>query len=438
MTITETSQHEAFEISADIEPPSQHLAGSQRGGTHANRSTLIDASSGPVAVGILDLDSGELALRTSAEEAKTMDRAFVLLRSGGWPVGVELMPLRDGLLDDGFASQLSREIPVNSARAARSDAPFSIVVCTRNRPEKLARSLPNLVALLDDQRELIVVDNAPHDNQAAEVVARFGDRVRYVVEPTPGLARARNCGLMAAEGKFVVFTDDDIDPDPAWIDVLAATFAANAGAVCVSGSVLPSSLATEAQLRFQEFGGYQRSFVETELHLSLDPAPSKLFPFHPRLVGTGANMAFRTEALVSVGGFDEALGAGTPARGGEDIDIGVRMLLAGHLVVRQPAAVVWHESHRTNADLASQIEDYGCGLAAAFTKFAGKRSIAPMMLRKVPAGLGVLLRSDSVKNDARSSAYPVELRAAEWKGLRAGPLGYRRSLRQARRLLREA
>ncbi len=64
-------------------------------------------------------------------------------------------------------------------------------------------------------------------------------------------------------------------------------------------------------------------------------------------------MAFRTEALRSIGGFDVALGAGTPARGGEDIDVAVRLLLAGLLVVRQPAAVIWHRSHATNAELAA-------------------------------------------------------------------------------------
>ena len=193
------------------------------------------------------------------------------------------------------------------------------------------------------------------------------------------------------------------------------------------------ALTTEAELRFQEFGGYQRNFDESEFHLSLDPAPSKLFPFHPRLVGTGANMAFRTEALQSLGGFDEALGAGTPARGGEDIDVAVRLLLAGHLVVRQPAAVIWHPSHPTIAELQLQLEDYGCGLAAAFAKFMGQRAIAPLVLRRVPAGLSALLAPTSVKNDKRSTTYPAELRRAEWRGLRAGPFAYRKSRRLARR-----
>jgi glycosyltransferase involved in cell wall biosynthesis len=396
----------------------------------------IDAAGGPLAVATLDLADGNVEMRTPVPEAASMSRAFVLLRDHSWPVGIDVLPMHDGNVSATMASQLRREVPSSTSRSGRTDLPFSVVVCTRNRTHLLERSLPALLELMTPERELIVVDNAPRDNRTAELVATFGNRVRYVVEPTPGLARARNCGLAAAGGKFVVFTDDDVDPDPAWLDVLSATFDSHAGAVCVSGSVLPASLTTEAELRFQEFGGYQRNFEENEFHLALDPAPSKLFPFHPRLVGTGANMAFRTEALQSIGGFDDALGAGTPSRGGEDIDVAVRLLLAGHLVVRQPSAVVWHGSHAEMADLTAQLEDYGCGLAAAFTKFMGQRKIAPLVLRRVPAGLGALLSPTSVKNDTRSDDYPTELRNAEWRGLRAGPLAYRTSRRQARRLRR--
>jgi glycosyltransferase involved in cell wall biosynthesis len=401
-------------------------------------SRVIDVAGGPLAVATLDLDSGHFAVRSPDEGVADLDRAYVLLRRHGWPIGIEVLPLVDGEVAPSVVQQLGGETLESSSRGGRTDHSFSVVVCTRNRPNNIARALPALLETISDDRELIVIDNAPQDNRTAEVVAKFGDRVRYVVEPTPGLASARNCGLQAASGKFVVFTDDDVSPDPSWLDVLSATFDSHPGSVCVSGSVLPESLMTEAELRFQEFGGYQRTFDENEFHLSLDPPPSRLFPFHPRLVGTGANMAFRTEALRSIGGFDVALGAGTPARGGEDIDVAVRLLLAGLLVVRQPAAVVWHRSHATNAELAAQIEDYGCGLSAAFSKFMGQRSIAPMIVRRIPAGLSALLSPDSVKNDQRSTSYPAELRRAEWRGLRAGPMAYRKSRRLARRRARTA
>lgn len=392
----------------------------------------ITADNGPVEVATLDVDTGTYS-RVSPATSEVATRALVLLRSGGWPVGVEELELIDGGPSRAVSSQLDHEVVSSRSRSATGLRPLSVVVCTRNRPESLERCLEHIVPLLGDDDELIVVDNAPRDGRTAAVVAKHGSRARHLVEPWPGLANARNCGLQAVNNAFVVFTDDDITPDPAWLDIIKATFAAYPGSVCVSGSVLPQSLATRAQRHFQEFGGYASEFREIELHLSLDPAPSAIFPFHPRLLGTGANMAFRTEALRAVGGFDPVLGAGTPSCGGEDIDIAVRLLLKGHLLVRQPAAVVWHPSHESSADLLKQLENYGCGLAAAMSKFATQRSTATRLWRRVPAGLRALIAKDSVKNDKRSTSYPSELRWAELRGIVRGPFAYRASLRRHRR-----
>ena len=405
-------------------------------GSVANsRDKAITLDNGPLVVGSFDIDSGLFSTLATTIDAETTEarRAFVLLRQRDWPVGVDVVPYFAETVDVRGVT-VPIEAPESAYYAALPRPKMTVVICTRNRSHLITNSINMFLRLTGDDHELIVVDNAPSDDSTATIVASFGDRVRYILEPTPGLARARNSGLRAATGRFVVFTDDDVTPDPAWLQVLGATFAAHPGAICVSGSVLPASLSTPAELRFQEFGGYVHDFAETEYHLSLDPPPSALFPFHPRLLGTGANMAFRVEALRALGGFDEALGAGTPSRGGEDIDIAVRILLAGHLLVRQPAAVLWHPSHRTDEALLQQIEDYGCGLAAVFTKFMHQRSMAPALLRRSPKALSTMFSSTSSKNDKRSSTYPKHLKRAEWRGLAKGPMAYRRSLRENRLL----
>lgn len=396
----------------------------------------IGAEAGPLAVATLDVETGRFEMRPPTDPTVVPERAFTLLRSGGWPIGVDVLPLGDDRTVGEIGRELAAEMPASPARGTTPVGPISVVVCTRNRPELLRRTLTRLVEIVPIEHELVVVDNAPRDDQTALVVAGFGDRIRLVVEPTPGLARARNCGLAAAVNRYVLFTDDDIEPEPSWIDVIGATFAAHRGAVCVSGSVLPMSLCTPAELRFQEFGGYVADFCETEYHMSMSPPPSQLFPFHPRLLGTGANMAFRAEALRSIGGFDEALGAGTAAMGGEDIDVAVRLLLAGHLLVRQPAAVVWHASLTTDAELVAQIEGYGCGLAAAFSKFLSQRSTMGAVLRRLPVGVRTALSDDSVKNERRSASYPRELRRAELRGMTRGLFAYHTSRRRLRAIRR--
>ena len=399
-------------------------------------SRTLGVDRGPLAVGTLDVETGAFRLRPATDPSQVNGHAFTLLRSDGWPIGVDVLPLLDDRSVGQVGRQLSAEMPASPARDTPPIGPISVVVCTRNRSESLRRTLGRLVEIVGADDELIVVDNAPLDDLTATVTHEFGDRVRHVVEPTPGLARARNRGLDAAAHRYVLFTDDDIEPEPSWLEVIGSTFAAHPGAVCVSGSVLPMSLSTTAELRFQEFGGYVADFCETEYHLAMDPPPSELFPFHPRLLGTGANMAFRAEALRSVGGFDEALGAGTVARGGEDIDVAVRLLLAGHLIVRQPAAVVWHASLTTDEELRAQIESYGCGLAAAFSKFLSQRSTMSAVLRRLPLGARTVLSNDSVKNERRSDSYPAELRRAELRGMTKGFFAYHTSRRRQRAIER--
>jgi len=389
--------------------------------------------SGPMAVGTLDLDTTRYEQVSDGHNGVVPTRALVLLRSNGWPIGLDEFELIDGRPSGAISAQLDREVLASPSRSVTDLPPLSVVVCTRNRPALLERLLADLLPLLDVDDELIVVDNAPDDDATAQVVAKHAPRVRRIVEPTPGLANARNSGLSAATNVFVVFTDDDVKPDPGWLTVIKSTFVAHPGAVCVSGSVLPQSLGTVAERYFQEFGGYVSDFRETEYHLSLDPMPSPIFPFHPRLLGTGANMAFRAEALLAIGGFDSALGAGTKSRGGEDIDIAVRLLMAGHLLVRQPAAVVWHPSHRSLAALRSQIEDYGCGLAAVMFKFATQRSTSMKLLRRVPHGLRTLVARDSSKNSKRTTSYPRSLKWAELRGISLGAFAYRAALRERRR-----
>ncbi|MFD2816573.1 glycosyltransferase family 2 protein [Paracoccus aerius] len=72
-------------------------------------------------------------------------------------------------------------------------------------------------------RDIVVVDNGP--DPETEAVTRRNPGVRYVQEPRPGLSRARNAGIAVARGDVAVFVDDDVRPEPGWIEPLLAGFA---------------------------------------------------------------------------------------------------------------------------------------------------------------------------------------------------------------------
>ncbi len=117
------------------------------------------------------------------------------------------------------------------------------------------------------------------------------------------------------------------------------------------------------------------------------PSDDGLFPYSPGIFGTGASFAVRADVLQELGGFDEALGAGTRTAGGEDLDAFVRIVLAGHTLVYEPAAVVWHQ-HRSDLDgLRRQMFAYGTGLSAFLAKHLLDRSTRRAVLTRIPRGL---------------------------------------------------
>ena len=107
---------------------------------------------------------------------------------------------------------------------------LSLVVCTRDRAEKLQQTLASILALdigRNADYELLVIDNGSKDRTrevCAAVGTFFSGRLRIVGESRPGLARARNAGLANAKGEVIAFIDDDIVPDSQWLEVLMKSF----------------------------------------------------------------------------------------------------------------------------------------------------------------------------------------------------------------------
>ncbi len=100
-----------------------------------------------------------------------------------------------------------------------------VSMCTFRRPDELDRTLRlvlgQVAALTGAQVEVVIVDNDP-EGGAHEQVMRYADRgVRYVHEPRPGIAAARNRALHeAGDADAIVFCDDDGGPHPGWLQAL--------------------------------------------------------------------------------------------------------------------------------------------------------------------------------------------------------------------------
>jgi len=315
---------------------------------------------------------------------------------------------------------------------AGAPMPFAtIVITTCGGPgSRLTTTLPGALAQTYPHFEVVVVDNRPATSgvrQVLEAAYPSETNVRYQAEARPGLSHARNCGAVAARGEIVAFTDDDVDIDPDWLGCLVAGFDSSQVA-CVTGLILPLELETPAQRLLEEFGGYAKGFDRRIWDGGDHQSDNPLYPYTVGAFGSGANAAFRRDALAQLRGFDGALGAGTVAKGGEDIDLYVTCVQRGFQIVYEPGAIVRHAHGREMEDVRQKVRDYGVGLGAMLTKHLTRDwPTFVAMTGRIPVGVRHLLGRDSTKNANRSASYPRSLIAAELVGLLYGPIAYCRS-----------
>jgi len=304
---------------------------------------------------------------------------------------------------------------------------FAVVVATRNRPTELGACLHSLLAQTVAAERIVVVDDDPGGDCTPAIVAEFAERgpVRYVAGPGRGLASAHNAGLTHAHSPLVAFTDDDVIADPAWLERILAAFDCMPGVACVTGRIRPLERVTRAQELLEAYARFDKGLHRRVFDLHAHRIPGPLFPFAAGEFGSGANMAFTRAALIELGGFHAALGAGTRAMGGDDLSAFFEILQRGHRIVYEPSAVVSHRHPRELEALRRQVFGYGVGLTAFLTKsLIDHPGLTLAALRGLPAATLHVLDPSSRKNAALPADYPAELRRLERLGMAVGPVAY--------------
>ncbi len=289
---------------------------------------------------------------------------------------------------------------------------------------------------------ILVVDNAPTDDHTRKVVLKAAQdhniEIDYVIEPRPGLSWARNRAIDASDGEVIALVDDDEVCDRWWAAEIARAYVEVPEAGGVSGVIVPGELMTESQVRFDNYSAiyHSRGFTRAVFSPGGARKQSPLYPLPP--FGSGGNMSFRREALKQIRGFDNALGAGTVTKGGEDTAALSALQLAGGTVVYQPTAIVHHYHQRsTYSSFYHQFQGYGRGLTAYYTS---------MILRR-PSSIVELLRlsGQAVKDQFSHSGsrhkqlgegFPSDMLRANRIGLLQGPFAYAAARLQVRCLRR--
>ena len=328
------------------------------------------------------------------------------------------------------------DLPIRSAAidpealAPNGRSPVSVVVPTCGNPDSLERTLASIFATGYEPLEIVVVENRPPAQSTRALVQHaFPDqRVRYVEEPRRGLSHARNAGLAQSEGDVIAFTDDDVVVDASWIHNALGALDHSDNLGCVTGRILPLSAKTATERLFDEFAVFDKGPELRLFRLPDSRIELPLFPYVAGHVGSGANIIIRREAAHAVGGFDRALGTGTPAGGGEDLDLFIRLVQAGLSIVYDPSVIIFHDHPDSLWELRRHAYRYGIGLTAMLTKHLVQGPHRLELLRAIPAGIRYLLDPGSRKNVQRSNDYPLALTAIEYWGMLLGPMAYAASL----------
>ena len=250
---------------------------------------------------------------------------------------------------------------------------LSVVMPTYDEPERLKAALKSLSQqdYPHEATQIIVVDDAsPHlDSERLHTAVAPLQLQLLRNEQNQGRARTRNTALRVASGEIVVFLDSDMIVGTNFLRAHAQRHQTHAEAVFVGNVRFASEIPNTSLTRYIEGRGVHR--VDED----------KPIPFNCFVTG---NSSVRRSTLLRVGFFDEDL----TAYGGEDLELGYRLHLAGIPLYYAPEALSYHYHLRSLEPLCRLMQTYG------------NKSI-PILLNKHPE-LDAVLRLDFIRASAFS------------------------------------
>lgn len=274
----------------------------------------------------------------------------------------------------------------------------TVAVCTRNRALSLERAVRSVLEELatsrwasDPQFCLLVVDNGSTDGTAECVrLLRQGEpRIRYVLEPTTGIAVARNRALAALETDVVVFIDDDETVCPGFIEAHVDTYEQQPACVAV--------------------GGAMDLYFETGAPRWVSPALMYLYSSYAVPEGTyrplemgenppyGGNLSLLAVAARECGGFDPAFGrVGKSLVSGEETVLLEALRSAGHEIWLTGAARIRHHVPAERARLAWVLRR-SIGQGRTEQRIAMDYALGPILLRLLFGGTRLFVKRRSFR-----------------------------------------
>lgn len=180
-----------------------------------------------------------------------------------------------------------------------SEPLVSVIIPVYNRADKICAAVDSVLGQSYPNIELIVVDDGSTDN-TAEVLKKYGSRVKVLRRENNGPAAARNHGASASKGEIIAFLDSDDVYLPGKIErqVKVLQKAGEKVPCCLSNAIMVSP-----------DGGHKTSFEHAPIRPVLDEGliVNLTELLVTRFVLFNQTIAIRRWAWEKVGGYDESL-----------------------------------------------------------------------------------------------------------------------------------
>jgi GT2 family glycosyltransferase len=204
------------------------------------------------------------------------------------------------------------------------------------------RPVDEVVLVVDHNPELLEFCRVNLTPQGVSTGSTREPQLRIVTNRNAqGLSGARNTGVAESTGELVVFLDDDAVPRSGWLTELTAAFV-DSTVIGTGGLARPAWEHSQPAWFPDEF-----LWVVGCSYRGLPELPAEIR--NP----IGANMAFRREVILRVGGFTSGIGrVGRTPLGCEETELAIRATAAtGGRILQQPSAAVDHLVPAERTDL---------------------------------------------------------------------------------------
>ena len=233
--------------------------------------------------------------------------------------------------------------PIAVHHDERGGLQATVLIPTINNPHELRVVLEHLIRDSDGTYDIIVIDSSSN-SETSDLCLELG--VERIADSSRTRADACNNGLSSVETPYTLFTDDDVIPPSGWVKSLIRWFDREHVAGVGGTNFSPEEDPWLSKCTDVAFGA---RVMTAGTRYGARPDAELVEVTH----NPGVNVAYRTEVLREVGGFDQG------AIGAEDVLLDSKIVNAGYRLFLDPSCTMPHRRRPAIIPMMRQIRNYG-------------------------------------------------------------------------------